>query len=116
MKEALKKVKDWEEEDLQRFVERWLDVADDRIFAAYVYSIANAYGFINNWNFVSVDSGLRTLSNSVIHGREIPRYRYVSALVEEIKGKEDSPATTLRIFEAANMNLTQEERKLILKG
>ena len=116
LKEALKKVKDWEEDDLQVFVERQLDVADDRIFAAYVYSIANAYGFINNWNFVSVDSGLRTLSNSVIHGREIPRYRYVSALVEEIKGKEDSPATTLRIFEAANMNLTQEERKLILKG
>ena len=116
LKEALKKVKDWEEEDLQRFVERQLDVADDRIFAAYVYSIANAYGFINNWNFASVDSGLRTLSSSVLHGREIPRYRYVSALVEEIKGKEDSPATTLRIFEAANMNLTQEERKLILKG
>lgn len=116
LKDALKKVKDWEEEDLQRFVERQLDVADDRIFAAYVYSIANAYGFINNWNFASVDSGLRTLSSSVLHGMEIPRYRYVSALVEEIKGNEDSPATTLRIFEASNMNLTQEERKLILKS
>ena len=116
LKEALKKVKDWAEEDLQVFVERQLDVADDRIFAAYVYSIANAYGFINNWNFASVDSGLRALSSAVLHGREIQRHRYVSALVEEIKGKEDSPATTLRIFEAANMNLTQEERKLILKG
>ena len=116
LKEALKKVKDWEEEDLQVFVEHQLDVADDRIFAAYVYSIANAYGFINNWNFASVDSGLRALSSAVLHGREIQRHRYVSALVEEIKGKEDSPATTLRIFEAANMNLTQEERKLILKG
>lgn len=116
LKDAMKKVKDWEDENLQGFVERRLDVADDRIFAAYVFSIANAYGFINNWNFTSVDSGLRLLSAAVLHGREIPRYRYVSALVEEIKGKEDSPATTLRIFEAANMNLSQEERKLILKG
>ena len=116
LKDALKKVKDWEEEYLSVFVERMLDVADDRIFAAYVYSIANAYGFINNWSLVSVDSGLRLLSNAVLHDREIQRNRYMSALVEDIKGKEDSPATTLRIFEAANMNLSQEERKLILKG
>lgn len=116
LKDALKKVKDWEGEYLSVFVERMLDVADDRIFAAYVYSIANAYGFINNWSLVSVDSGLRLLSNAVLHDREIQRNRYMSALVEDIKGKEDSPATTLRIFEAANMNLSQEERKLILKG
>ena len=115
-KEAMKKVKTWEQEELAEYLTKFLDVADDRIFAAYVFSIANSYALINNWNFSSVDSGLRSLANAVIHGREINRKRYASALVDAIIDKEDSPATTLAVFEAANVDLDPEERNLILRG
>ena len=116
LKEAYQHVKDWEEENLRSFIEARCDVSDDRIFAAYVFSIANSYGYINNWNLASVDSGLRALAGAVMHGREIQRSRYVTALVEAIVGDEKSPVTTLRIFEAANREIGPEERDLILKG
>ena len=35
---------------------------------------------------------------------------------KSIIGRNDSPATTLRLFEAANDEIGPEERKLILRG
>ena len=116
LKDAIKRVKKWEEEDMDIFIKKLLNVSDDRIFAAYLFSLANAYGFINNWSLTSVDTGLRSLANSVLHDRDIKRERYVSALIQEIQDKEDSAAITIRIFESANMELSPEERNLILRG
>lgn len=116
LKDAIKRVKKWEEEDMGIFIKKLLNVSDDRIFAAYLFSLANAYGFINNWSLTSVDTGLRSLANSVLHDRDIKRERYVSALIQEIQDKEDSAAVTIRIFESANMELSPEERNLILRG
>ena len=116
LKDAIKRVKKWEEEEMDIFIKKLLNVSDDRIFAAYLFSLANAYGFINNWSLTSVDTGLRSLANSVLHDRDIKRERYVSALIQEIQDKEDSAAITIRIFESANMELSPEERNLILRG
>ncbi|MBO5939658.1 MAG: ParB/RepB/Spo0J family partition protein [Kiritimatiellae bacterium] len=116
LKDAIKRVKKWEEEEMDIFIKKLLNVSDDRIFAAYLFSLANAYGFINNWSLTSVDTGLRSLANSVLHDRDIKRERYVSALIQEIQDKEDSAAVTIRIFESANMELSPEERNLILRG
>ena len=116
LKDAIKRVKNWEEEEMDIFIKKLLNVSDDRIFAAYLFSLANAYGFINNWSLTSVDTGLRSLANSVLHDRDIKRERYVSALIQEIQDKEDSAAITIRIFESANMELSPEERNLILRG
>ena len=116
LKDAMKSVKEWEEEYLREYIESRLDVADDRIFAAYVFAIANAYGLLNSVNFQMVDAGLRAMANAVWFGREITRKKYVDVLVDTIIGDEDSPATTLRTFEAANDQIGPEERKLILRG
>ena len=102
--------------DLREYIESRLDFADDRIFAAYVFAIANAYGLLNSVNFQIVDAGLRAMANAVWFGREITRKKYVDVLVDTIIGDEDSPATTLRTFEAANDQIGPEERKLILRG
>ena len=116
LKDAMKSVKEWEEEYLRDYIESKFDVADDRIFAAFVFSLANSYGLINNLNFQMVDSGLRSLAAAVWFKREIPRSKYIDVLVDTIIGDEDSPATTLRVFEAANDAVDPEQRKLIMRG
>ena len=116
LKDAVKAIKEWEDEYIRAYIERRLDVADDRVFAAYVYSLANAYGVTNSTHFQMFDTGLRALANAVWFGGEVGRGKYIDALVDSIIGRSDSPATTLRLFEAANDEIGPEERKLILRG
>lgn len=116
LKDAVKAIKEWEDEYLREYIEHKLDVADDRVFAAYVYSLANAYGVMNSTSFQMFDTGLRALAHAVWFGGEVKRGKYIDALVESIIGRNDSPATTIRLFEAANDEIGPEERKLILRG
>ena len=116
LKDALKAIKEWEDEYIRAYIEHKLDVADDRVFAAYVYSLANAYGVTNSTHFQMFDTGLRALANAVWFGGEIGRGKYIDALVDSIIGRSDSPETTLKLFEAANDEIGPEERKLILRG
>ncbi len=116
LKDAVKAIKEWEDEYLREYIEHKLDVADDRVFAAYVYSLANAYGVMNSTSFQMFDTGLRALAHAVWFGGEVGRGKYIDALVDSIIGRSDSPETTLRLFEAANDEIGPEERKLILRG
>ena len=116
LKDALKAVKDWESENIRFQIARRLDVSDDRVFAAYVQSLVNIYGIANSTSFIMLDGGLRALADATWFERTIRRGLYIDALVGSIVSDEDSPAVTLRMFEAANEAVTPEERKLILSG
>ena len=116
LKDAVKAIKEWEDEYLREYIEHKLDVADDRVFAAYVYSLANAYGVMNSTSFQMFDPWLRALAHAVWFGGEVGRGKYIDALVDSIIGRSDSPETTLKLFEAANDEIGPEERKLILRG
>lgn len=117
LKNALKKVKTWEESHLADFLHEATDYRDDLCFAAKFLAIANIYGFVNKWNFQRVDTGLLQLSRHVWRGDEpLQREGYLSALRNDIIDLETSPSITLTCFEAANDCVTPEERKLILLG
>lgn len=116
LKEAMKAVKEWEDDALRECVERRLDVSDDRVFAAYVFALASAYNLVGGMAFQNCDAGLRSLCEAVWNGREINRRRYIDGLVSAILDKETSPSMTLRCFEAANVVLTPEQRRLVIRG
>lgn len=116
LKEAREAVKKWEEDALRECVESRLDVSDDRVFAAYVFALASAYNLVGGMAFQNCDAGLHNLCDAVWKGREINRRRYIDGLVNAILDKETSPAMTLACFEAANVILTPEQRRLVIRG
>ena len=113
LKEAIKKVKEWETEHLLEWLHDATDSVDDAAFAGKFFALAYAYGVANG----SFGYELRDLAKDIVHNGKVQRAYLVKRLSETIGQLDDASASlTLSIFEAANDSVTPEERKLILRG
>ena len=113
LKEAVKKVKEWETQHLLEWLHNATDSVDDVAFAGKYFSLAYAYGVANG----SFGYELRDLARDVIHGGKVQRAYLVKRLSETIGLLDDASASlTLSIFEAANDSVNPEERQLVLRG
>lgn len=113
LKEAVKKVKAWEEENLEAWIKKRTDYLDDLIFAARIFALALIYR-VNNGSFRYT---LNDLARDTWHEARISRTHIVSELSSAIRDLEDASASiTLSTFEAANDAVSPEERNLVLGG
>ena len=113
LKEAVKKVKAWESENLHDMLDGYSSHTDDAAFAGKIFSYAFAYHVANG----SFGCSLRELGRDIILGRKIIRSFYVKNLAEAIEALEDASASiTLSIFEEANDAVTPEESRLVRIG
>lgn len=114
LKEAVKKVKEWEGENLVEWIaNRADDSTDNAAFAATIFSLA----FIYHVNSGSFGYELAQLARDVWHGGNIVRGHIIDVLANAIDHLGDaSAAITLQTFEAANDAVSPEERKLVIRG
>ena len=113
LKEAIKKVKAWEGENLCDMIDGYSSHTDDAAFAGKIFAYAFAYRVANG----SFGCSLRDLARDLLLGRKIIRSFYVKSLAEAIDDLEDTSAsTTLSIFEEANDAVTPEESRLVRIG
>lgn len=115
IKDTQKQIKEWEEEYLRQSIENRTWNLSDGEFAAFIFSIAHAYGFTGYSSFQQVDSGLRYLSKMVVRNNfdHLDRERYLQVAVNEILDCENSHVATISLFEEANNDLTSEQIKLV---
>lgn len=113
LKEAVKKVKEWEKENLESWIKKRTDFPDDLSFAANIFALALIYR-VNNGSFRYT---LNDLARDIWHEAKIVRLHVVSELSSAIQDLEDASASiTLSTFEAANDAVSLEERNLVLRG
>lgn len=113
LKEAIKKIKEWETEHLLEWLTNATDCVDDAAFAGKFFALAYAYGVANG----SFNYELRDLAKDIVHGGKVLRSQLTKRLADAIEGLDDASASlTLSIFEAANDSVTPEERQLVLRG
>ena len=113
LKEAIKKVKNWEGENLVEWIASRADSTDNSAFAATIFSLA----FIYRVNGSSFGYELTQLARDVWHNGTIVRGHIIDVLASAIGNLGDaSAAITLQTFEAANDAVSPEERKLVIRG
>ena len=113
LKEAVKKVKEWEKENLESWIKKRTDFPDNLSFAANIFALALIYR-VNNGSFRYT---LNDLARDIWHEAKIVRLHVVSELSSAIQDLEDASASiTLSTFEAANDAVSLEERNLVLRG
>ena len=113
LKEAVKKVKEWEKENLESWIEMRTDFPEDITFSANIFALALIYR-VNNGSFRYT---LNDLAHDIWHESKISRSHIVSELSSAIQDLEDASASiTLSTFEAANDAVSLEERNLVLLG
>ena len=113
LKEAVKKVKEWEGQNLVKWISDRADSTDNSAFAATIFSLA----FIYHVNSGSFGYELAQLARDVWYNGKIVRGHIIDVLVSAIGNLGDSSsAITLQTFEAANDAVSPEERKLVIRG
>lgn len=113
LKEAVKKVKEWEKKNLTSWIEKRTDFPDNLSFAANIFALALIYR-VNNGSFRYT---LNDLARDIWHEAKVIRPHVVSELSSAIQDLEDASASiTLSTFEAANDAVSLEERNLVLQG